>query len=37
MVDKTPNHLSGLMAVKPKAKVKHLNFYYGAVHTLKDK
>jgi phosphate transport system ATP-binding protein len=36
MVEKAPNHLSTSIAVKPKAEVKNLNFYYGSVHALKD-
>jgi phosphate transport system ATP-binding protein len=36
MVDKTPNYPSDSIAVKPKAEVEHLNFYYGSVHALKD-
>lgn len=36
MVEKTPNHLSNSFAVKLKAEVKNLNFYYGSFHALKD-
>lgn len=36
MVEKTPNHQSNSIAVKPKAEVKNLNFYYGSVHALKN-
>jgi phosphate transport system ATP-binding protein len=36
MVEKTPNYLSNSTAIKPKAEVKHLNFYYGSVHALRD-
>lgn len=36
MVEKTPDHLSNSIAVKPKAEVKKLNFYYGSVQALKD-
>jgi phosphate transport system ATP-binding protein len=36
MVEKTPNQLSDLTALKAKAEVKNLNFYYGSVHTLKN-
>jgi phosphate transport system ATP-binding protein len=36
MVEKTPDRLSDLTALKPKAEVKNLNFYYGSVHALKN-
>jgi phosphate transport system ATP-binding protein len=36
MVEKTPAQLSDLTALKPKAEVKNLNFYYGSVHALKN-
>lgn len=35
MVEKTPDHLSNSIAIKPKAEVKKLNFYYGSVQALK--
>lgn len=35
MVEKIPNHLTELTALKPKAEVKNLNFYYGSVKALK--
>jgi phosphate transport system ATP-binding protein len=35
MVEETPASLD-LAAIKPKAEVRNLNFYYGAVHALKN-
>lgn len=35
MVEKTPSPLSET-AIRPKAEVKNLNFYYGSVHALKN-
>ncbi|MCL1473344.1 phosphate ABC transporter ATP-binding protein PstB [Argonema antarcticum] len=36
MVEKTTNSMSESIAVKPKAEVNNLNFYYGSVQVLKN-